>query len=170
MLKRVAKEKGRMIPINTIGMATNRLGERFLKRLSNATGGTFREHDMKWSSTRTPKAPKNDVNDIMWAQNLIETYQRKNVTEGKNMSIKDILNIIKKEFEEIRLAPRMESFRKDEAAANYDHKVLLKAISEENEKILIMVIIFSNSKFTQLYCWFCIQTSKASNLYCNTTD
>lgn len=135
MLKRLIKERGRMIPINTIGLATNKLGQRFLNRLSTSTGGYFQEFDMKWR-TRTPLYSNMDVNDIVWAQTRIEAEQRQNIENGKNETIDDIIKRVKDEFQFERGATKLAHFKEEEARRLREYEILLNNVKITNRNIL----------------------------------
>lgn len=130
-LRKQAQAKGYSIPIHTVGLHTSKLKCRFLKRLSAVTGGHFMEYDFKHDQ-KSPEGQRDDLQDMLWAQTMIQAEQRRNAQIGNREDIKDILKRVENQYEPARLAPRLQAHKQNAKEQESLHQIQLKVIREEN--------------------------------------
>lgn len=122
---------GHCTPIYTIGLRTSKPKCRFLKRLSSVTGGHFIEYDYKQS--RKPQEDQSEeMQDMLWAQAMVEAEQRRNAEACKWEDIKEIIKRVEKQYEPARIVPRLQAYKQRLEDQESLHHSQVQAIQSEN--------------------------------------
>ena len=111
---------------------------RFLKRLSEVTGGQYLQLDSKISPNKSSEViNKEDVDDMIWSQQRIENHQREHAAAGHKMSMKDIYKEVESEYQVVRLKYRAESHEKKMVEQCDSHLEEVEKIRNENAAIML---------------------------------
>ncbi|MCO5547829.1 hypothetical protein L7F22_001281 [Adiantum nelumboides] len=121
---------GQLTPIYTVGMRTTKPKARFLKRLSTVTGGQFLEYDYKQS--KKPQEHTDEMQDMLWAQAMVEAEQRRNAETGRVEDLRDILKQVEIQYEPARLVPRLEAHKQKCIELEEMYRKHVEAIRNEN--------------------------------------
>ncbi|KAI5082298.1 hypothetical protein GOP47_0002041 [Adiantum capillus-veneris] len=123
---------GQLTPIYTVGLRTSKPKARFLKRLSAVTGGQFLDYDYK--QMKKPEEQTDEMQDMLWAQAMVEAEQRKNAETGRVEDLRDILKRVEIQYEPTRLVPRLEAHQRKCIELKELYHSQVEAIRNENAR------------------------------------
>ncbi|KAH7428760.1 hypothetical protein KP509_09G016200 [Ceratopteris richardii] len=134
-LKRQAQARRYSIPIYTVGMHTNKMRCRFLRRLSAVTGGQFVEYDFKGLQQTSVEGKEEDLADLLWAMKMIEDIQRKNAESGRTEDIRDIIKYVESKYATSRHTLYIESHKNKINELKIQYQKDLERVRKENAEL-----------------------------------
>ncbi|KAL2641736.1 hypothetical protein R1flu_009323 [Riccia fluitans] len=135
MLKKLERERGKLIPVYPIGIGTSKRGSWFMQKIAETTGGKYQELDINWRMKVTERQGMVGE-DTKWAQRMVAEEQLRSLEAGITLDVETILEKLKRKYEEERVGPCYTEFLEKERKAKENHRRVSEMVVEENSRVL----------------------------------